>query len=162
MMGMPDGTRRCPGAGRGTVRVSSRGVVSVVFLCVALLGIALSAPQIFRTLKEYWDGPSVQGAFDSYTVQNDRDEYGLTYRFLYQDNDDIGQVRYHFVSDKGAVPLVLTCEFHWFGRWGIFERRDAGWNYICSNSEEWLHAYNAWELSPGYDGPRRHLFDRQP
>lgn len=113
-------------------------------------------------MKEYWDGPSVQGAFDSYTVQNDRDEYGLTYRFLYQDNDDIGQVRYHFVSDKGAVPLVLTCEFHWFGRWGIFERRDASWNYIRSNSEEWLRAYDAWELSPGYDGPRRHLFDGRP
>ena len=162
-MGMPDGTGRCPGAGRGTVRVSSRGVVSVVFLCVALLGIALSAPQIFRTLKEYWDGPSVQGAFDSYTVQNDRDRYGLTYRFLYEDTDEAGQVRYHFVSTEGGnIPLVLTCEFHWFGRWGIFERRDAGWNYICSNSEEWLRAYDAWELSPGYDGPRRHLFDRQP
>lgn len=47
-MGMPDGTGRCPGVGGGTVRVSSRGVVSVVFLCVALLGIALSTPQIFR------------------------------------------------------------------------------------------------------------------
>ena len=162
-MGMPDGTGRCPGAGRGTVRVSSRGVVSVVFLCVVLSVIVLSAPQIFRLLKEYWDGPSVQGALDSYIVQNDRDGYGLTYRFLYEDRDEAGQVRYHFVSTEGGnIPLVITCEFHWFGRWGIFERRDAGWNYIRSNSEEWLRAYDAWELSPGYDGPRRHLFDRQP
>ena len=162
-MGIPDGTRRCPGAGRGTVRVSSRGVVSVVFLCVALLGIALSAPQIFRTLKEYWDGPSVQGAFDSYTVQNDRDGYGLTYEFLYQDTDDAGQVRYHLVSTEGGnIPLVLTCEFRWVDNFSFFDYRPAGWNYVRSNSEEWLRAYDAWELSPGYDGPRRHLFDGRP
>ena len=162
-MGMPDGTGRCPGVGGGTVRVSSRGVVSVVFLCVALLGIALSTPQIFRTLKEYWDGPSVQGAFDSYTVQNDRDGYGLTYRFLYEDTDEAGQVRYHFVSTEGGnIPLVLTCEFRWVDNFSFFHYRPAGWNYVCSNSEEWLRAYDAWELSPGYDGPRRHLFDGRP
>ena len=155
-MGMPDGTRRCPGAGRGTVRVSSLGVVSVVFLCVALSGIALSAPQIFRLLKEYWDGPSVQGAFDSYTVQNDRDEYGLTYRFLYQDNDDIGQVRYHFVSDNGGnIPLVITCEFRWFDSWGFLEFYPAGWNYTCSNPEEWVDAYDAWGSGQGYGIPIR-------
>ena len=155
-MGMPDGTGRCPGVGGGTVRVSSRGVVSVVFLCVALLGIALSAPQIFRTLKEYWDGPSVQGAFDSYTVQNDRDEYGLTYRFLYEDTDEAGQVRYHFVSNSGGnIPLVITCEFHWFDRWGIFEPRHAGWNYVCSNPEERVRAYDAWGSGQEYGIPIR-------
>ena len=162
-MGMPDGTGRCPGVGGGTVRVSSRGVVSVVLLCVVLSVIVLSAPQIFRLLKEYWDGPSVRGALDSYIVQNDRDGYGLTYRFLYEDTDEAGQVRYHFVSTEGGnIPLVLTCEFRWVDNFSFFHYRPAGWNYVCSNSEEWLRAYDAWELSPGYDGPRRHLFDRRP
>ena len=155
-MGMPDGTGRCPGVGGGTVRVSSRGVVSVVFLCVVLSVIVLSAPQIFRLLKEYWDGPSVQGAFDSYTVQNDRDRYGLTYRFLYEDTDEAGQVRYHFVSTEGGnIPLVLTCEFRWVDNFRFFHDRPAGWNYVCSNSEEWIRAYEAWRSSPGYDGPIR-------
>ena len=162
-MGMPDGTGRCPGVGGGTVRVSSRGVVSVVLLCVVLSVIVLSAPQIFRLLKEYWDGPSVRGALDSYIVQNDRDGYGLTYRFLYEDTDEAGQVRYHFVSTEGGnIPLVLTCEFRWVDNFSFFHYRPAGWNYVRSNSEEWLRAYDAWELSPGYDGPRRHLFDRRP
>ena len=155
-MGMPDGTGRCPGVGGGTIRVSSRGVVSVVFLCVVLSVIVLSAPQIFRLLKEYWDGPSVQGAFDSYTVQNDRDGYGLTYRFLYEDRDEAGQVRYHFVSTEGGnIPLVLTCEFHWFDSWGFLEFYPAGWNYTCSNPEEWVHAYNAWGSGQEYGIPIR-------
>ena len=155
-MGMPDGTGRCPGVGGGTVRVSSRGVVSVVLLCVVLSVIVLSAPQIFRLLKEYWDGPSVRGALDSYIVQNDRDGYGLTYRFLYEDTDEAGQVRYHFVSTEGGnIPLVLTCEFRWVDNFSFFHYRPAGWNYVRSNSEEWIRAYEVWRSSPGYDGPIR-------
>ena len=147
-------------AGRpGAMRVSARGVVVAVALVAAMAPVSY----LVGKLGAYLEGPSVQGALDSRIVQNDRDGYGLTYRFLYEDTDEAGQVRYHFVSTEGGnIPLVITCEFHWFGRWGIFERRDAGWNYIRSNSEEWLRAYDAWELSPGYDGPRRHLFDRQP
>ena len=141
-------------AGRDVPRAAVTPSLVVAALMAVYLGVMMGS---------YLDGPSVQGALDSYAVQNDKSQHGLTYTFLYQDTDGAGRVRYHFVSDGGGnIPLAITCEFHWFGRWGIFERRDAGWNYICSNSEEWLHAYDAWELSPGYDGPRRHLFDRQP
>ena len=162
-MGMPDGTGRCPGVGRGATRAGPLGVAGTALLCIAALVTVLSAPHLIRMLGEYREGPSLRAALDSHAVQNDKSQHGLTYRFLYEDTDEAGQVRYHFVSTEGGnIPLVITCEFHWFGRWGIFERRDAGWNYIRSNSEEWLRAYDAWELSPGYDGPRRHLFDRQP
>ena len=144
--------------------MGSLRVVAVACLCVAVAAAAVQfGPYFVRMLKLYQEGPSIGAALNSPAVQMDRKLHGITYNFLYQDTDDAGQVRYHFVSNSGGnIPLVITCEFHWFGRWGIFDRRDAGWNYIRSNSEEWLHAYNAWELSPGYDGPRRHLFDRQP
>ena len=148
--------------GRGSTTMGSLRVVAVALLCVAVAAAVQFGPYFVRMMKVYQEGPSIGAALNSRVVRNDRELYGITYTFLYEDTDEAGRVRYHFVSDKGAVPLVLTCEFHWFGRWGIFDRRDAGWNYIRSNSEEWLHAYNAWELSPGYDGPRRHLFDRQP
>ena len=148
--------------GRGSTTMGSLRVVAVACLCVAVAAAVQFGPYFVRMMKVYQEGPSIGAALNSDAMQIDRKLYGITYNFLYQDTDDAGQVRYHFVSDKGAVPLVLTCEFHWFGRWGIFERRDAGWNYIRSNSEEWLRAYDAWELSPGYDGPRRHLFDGRP
>ena len=64
--------------------------------------------------------------------------------------------------EEPNIPLVLTCEFRWVDNFDAFDYRPAGWNYVRSNSEEWLRAYDAWELSPGYDGPRRHLFDGRP
>ena len=133
-------------AGRGVPRAAVTPSLVVAALMAVYLGVMMGS---------YLDGPSVQGALDSYIVQNDRDGYGLTYRFLYEDNDDIGQVRYHFVSDKGAVPLVLTCEFHWFDSWGFLEFYPAGWNYICSNPEEWVRAYNAWGSGQGSGIPIR-------
>ena len=143
--------------------MGSLRVVAVACLCVAVAAAVQFGPYFVKMLKVYQEGPSIGAALNSDGMQIDRKLYGITYNFLYQDTDDAGQVRYHLVSTEGGnIPLVLTCEFHWFGRWGIFDRRDAGWNYIRSNSEEWLHAYNAWELSPGYDGPRRHLFDGRP
>ena len=148
--------------GRGSTTMGLLRVVAVALLCVAVAAAVQFGPYFVRMMKVYQEGPSIGAALNSRAVRNDRELHGITYTFLYEDTDEAGRVRYHFVSDKGAVPLVLTCEFHWFGRWGIFDRRDAGWNYIRSNSEEWLRAYDAWELSPGYDGPRRHLFDRQP
>ena len=148
--------------GRGSTTMGSLRVVAVALLCVAAAAAVQFGPYFVRMMKLYQEGPSIGAALNSRAVRNDRELHGITYTFLYEDRDEAGRVRYHFVSDKGAVPLVITCEFHWFGRWGIFERRDAGWNYIRSNSEEWLRAYDAWELSPGYDGPRRHLFDGRP
>ena len=42
--------------------------------------------------------PSVEAALDSYAVQNDKSQYGLTYEFLYQDTDGEGRICYHLVS----------------------------------------------------------------
>ena len=141
-------------AGRGVPRAAVTPSLVVAALMAVYLGVMMGS---------YLDGPSVQGALDSYAVQNDKSQYGLTYEFLYQDTDDAGQVRYHLVSTEGGnIPLVLTCEFRWVDNFDAFDYRPAGWNYVRSNSEEWLRAYDAWELSPGYDGPRRHLFDGRP
>ena len=60
------------------------------------------------------------------------------------------------MSDNGGnIPLVITCEFHWFDNLDFsHHHRHAGWNYVRSNLEEWVRAYEAWRTSPGYDGPR--------
>ena len=155
-MGMPDGTGRCPGVGRGATRAGPLGVAGTALLCIAALVTVLSAPHLIRMLGEYREGPSLRAALDSHAVQNDKSQYGLTYEFLYQDTDDAGQVRYHLVSTEGGnVPLVLTCEFRWVDNFSFFHYRPAGWNYVRSNSEEWSRAYEAWRSSPGYDGPIR-------
>ena len=154
-MGMPDGTRRCPDVGRGATRAGSLGVAGTALLCIAALVTVLSAPHLIRMLGEYREGPSLRAALDSHAVQNDKSQYGLTYTFLYQDTDGVGRVRYHLVSNNGGnIPLVITCEFHWFDNLDFFHHRHAGWNYVCSNLEEWVRAYEAWRTSPGYDGPR--------
>ena len=140
-------------AGRGVPRAAVTPSLVVAALMAVYLGVMMGS---------YLDGPSVQGALDSRSVRWD-EGYGLTYEFLYQDTDDAGQVRYHLVSTEGGnIPLVLTCEFRWVDNFDAFDYRPAGWNYVRSNSEEWRRAYDAWELSPGYDGPRRHLFDGRP
>ena len=140
-------------AGRGVPRAAVTPSLVVAALMAVYLGVMMGS---------YLDGPSVEAALDSHSVRWD-EGYGLTYEFLYQDTDDAGQVRYHLVSTEGGnIPLVLTCEFRWVDNFSFFHYRPAGWNYVCSNSEEWLRAYDAWELSPGYDGPRRHLFDGRP
>ena len=89
-------------------------------------------------------------------MQIDRKLYGITYTFLYEDRDEAGRVRYHFVSNSGGnIPLVITCEFHWFDSWGFLEFYPAGWNYVCSNPEEWVDAYDAWGSGQEYGIPIR-------
>ena len=133
-------------AGRDVSRAAVTPSLVVAALMAVYLGVMMGS---------YLDGPSVQGALDSRSVRWD-EGYGLTYEFLYQDTDDAGQVRYHLVSTEGGnVPLVLTCEFRWVDNFSFFHYRPAGWNYVCSNSEEWIRAYEAWRSSPGYDGPIR-------
>ena len=133
-------------AGRGVPRAAVTPSLVVAALMAVYLGVMMGS---------YLDGPSVQGALDSRSVRWD-EGYGLTYEFLYQDTDDAGQVRYHFVSTEGGnIPLVLTCEFRWVDNFSFFHYRPAGWNYVFSNSEEWIRAYEAWRSSPGYDGPIR-------
>ena len=89
-------------------------------------------------------------------MQIDRKLHGITYTFLYEDTDEAGRVRYHFVSDGGGnIPLVITCEFHWFDSWGFLEFYLAGWNYTCSNPEEWVRAYDAWGSGQEYGIPIR-------
>ena len=89
-------------------------------------------------------------------MQNDKSQYGLTYTFLYQDTDGAGRVRYHLVSDNGGnIPLVITCEFRWFDSWGFLEFYPAGWNYVCSNPEERVRAYDAWGSGQEYGIPIR-------
>ena len=141
--------------GRGATRAGPLGVAGTALLCVAALVTVLSAPHLIRMLGEYREGPSLRAALDSHAVQNDKSQHGLTYTFLYQDTDGAGRVRYHFVSNSGGnIPLVITCEFHWFDNLDFSHHRHAGWNYVCSNLEEWVRAYEAWRTSPGYDGPR--------
>ncbi len=142
--------------GRGATRAGPLGVAGTALLCIAALVTVLSAPHLIRMLGEYWEGPSLRAALDSHAVQNDKSQHGLTYTFLYQDTDEAGRVRYHFVSNSGGnIPLVITCEFHWFDRWGIFEPRHAGWNYVCSNPEERVRAYDAWGSGQEYGIPIR-------
>ena len=136
----------------GAMRVSVRGVVVAVALVAAMAPVSY----LVGMLGAYLEGPSLRAALDSYAVQNDKSQYGLTYEFLYQDTDGEGRVRYHLVSTEGGnVPLVLTCEFLWLDSFDAFDYRPAGWNYVRSNSEEWSRAYEAWRTSPGYDGPIR-------
>ena len=142
--------------GRGATRAGPLGVAGTALLCIAALVTVLSAPHLIRMLGEYWEGPSLRAALDSHAVQNDKSQHGLTYTFLYQDTDGAGRVRYHLVSNNGGnIPLVITCEFHWFDRWGIFEPRHAGWNYVCSNPEERVRAYDAWGSGQEYGIPIR-------
>ena len=141
--------------GRGSTTMGSLRVVAVACLCVAVAAAVQFGPYFVKMLKVYQEGPSIGAALNSDAMQIDRKLYGITYNFLYQDTDDAGQVRYHFVSNSGGnIPLVITCEFHWFDNLDFFHHRHAGWNYVCSNLEEWVRAYEAWRTSPGYDGPR--------
>ncbi|AKT48675.1 hypothetical protein ADJ70_06550 [Olsenella sp. oral taxon 807] len=133
-------------AGRDVPRAAVTPSLVVAALMAVYLGVMMGS---------YLDGPSVGAALDSHSVRWD-EGYGLTYEFLYQDTDDAGQVRYHLVSTEGGnIPLVLTCEFRWVDNFSFFDYRPAGWNYVRSNSEEWIRAYEAWRSSPGYDGPIR-------
>ena len=142
--------------GRGSTTMGSLRVVAVALLCVAVAAAVQFGPYFVKMMKVYQEGPSIGAALNSRVVRNDRELYGITYTFLYEDTDDAGQVRYHFVSDNGGnIPLVLTCEFRWVDNFSFFHYRPAGWNYVRSNSEEWSRAYEAWRSSPGYDGPIR-------
>ena len=141
--------------GRGSTTMGSLRVVAVACLCVAVAAAVQFGPYFVKMLKVYQEGPSVGAALNSPAVQVDRKLHGTTYTFLYEDRDEAGRVRYHFVSDNGGnIPLVITCEFRWFDNLDFFHHRHAGWNYVCSNLEEWVRAYEAWRTSPGYDGPR--------
>ena len=143
--------------GRGSTTMGSLRVVAVTCLCVAVAAAAVQfGPYFVRMLKLYQEGPSVGAALNSPAVQVDRKLRGTTYNFLYEDRDEAGRVRYHFVSNSGGnIPLVITCEFHWFDSWGFLEFYPAGWNYVCSNPEEWVHAYNAWGSGQEYGIPIR-------
>ena len=103
--------------GRGSTTMGSLRVVAVACLCVAVAAAVQFGPYFVRMMKVYQEGPSIGAALNSRVVRNDRELYGITYTFLYEDTDDAGQVRYHFVSNSGGnIPLVITCEFHWFDR----------------------------------------------
>ena len=143
--------------GRGSTTMGSLRVVAVACLCVAVAAAAVQfGPYFVRMLKLYQEGPSIGAALNSPAVQMDRKLHGITYNFLYEDRDEAGRVRYHFVSNSGGnIPLVITCEFHWFDSWGFLEFYPAGWNYVCSNPEEWVDAYDAWGSGQGYGIPIR-------
>ena len=143
--------------GRGSTTMGSLRVVAVALLCVAVAAAAVQfGPYFVRMLKLYQEGPSIGAALNSPAVQIDRKLHGTTYTSLYEDRDEAGRVRYHFVSNSGGnIPLVITCEFHWFDSWGFLEFYPAGWNYVCSNPEEWVDAYDAWGSGQGYGIPIR-------
>ena len=141
---------------RGLTIMDSLRLVAVALLCVALAAAAQFGPYFVKMMKVYQEGPSIGAALNSDAVQIDRKLYGITYTFLYEDTDEAGRVRYHFVSDGGGnIPLVITCEFRWFDSWGFLEFYPAGWNYVCSNPEEWVRAYNAWGSGQEYGIPIR-------
>ena len=140
--------------GRGSTTMGSLRVVAVALLCVAVAAAVQFGPYFVKMMKVYQEGPSIGAALNSDAVQIDRKLYGITYSFLYEDTDEAGRVRYHFVSNGGGnIPLVITCEFHWFDSWGFLEFYPAGWNYTCSNPEEWVHAHNAWGSGQEYGIP---------
>ena len=142
--------------GRGSTTMGLLRVVAVALLCVAVAAAVQFGPYFVRMMKVYQEGPSVGAALNSPAVQVDRKLNGTTYNFLYEDRDEVGRVRYHFVSNSGGnIPLVITCEFHWFDSWGFLEFYPAGWNYTCSNPEEWVRAYNAWGSGQEYGIPIR-------
>ena len=142
--------------GRGSTTMGLLRVVAVALLCVAVAAAVQFGPYFVKMMKVYQEGPSIGGALNSDAVQIDRKLYGITYTFLYEDTDEAGRVRYHFVSNSGGnIPLVITCEFHWFDSWGFLEFYPAGWNYTCSNPEEWVRAYDAWGSGQGYGIPIR-------
>ena len=141
---------------RGSTILGSLRVVAVACLCVAVAAAVQFGPYFVKMLKVYQEGPSIGAALNSDAVQIDRKLYGITYTFLYEDTDEAGRVRYHFVSDGGGnIPLVITCEFHWFDSWGFLEFYPAGWNYTRTNLEEWVDAYDAWGSGQGYGIPIR-------
>ena len=136
--------------------MGSLRVVAVACLCVAVAAAVQFGPYFVRMLKLYQEGPSVGAALNSRAVRNDRELHGITYTFLYEDTDEVGRGRYHFVSDNGGnIPLVITCEFRWFDSWGFLEFYPAGWNYTRTNLEEWVDAYDAWGSGQGYGIPIR-------
>ena len=141
---------------RGSTIVGSLRVVAVACLCVAVAAAVQFGPYFVKMLKVYQEGPSVGAALNSRAVQNDRKLYGITYSFLYEDTDEAGRVRYHFVSNSGGnIPLVITCEFRWFDSWGFLEFYPAGWNYTRTNLEEWVRAHDAWGSGQGSGIPIR-------
>ena len=142
--------------GRGSTTMGSLRVVAVALLCVAVAAAVQFGPYFVKMLKVYQEGPSVGAALNSRAVQVDRKLHGTTYTFLYEDTDEAGRVRYHFVSNSGGnIPLVITCEFHWFDSWGFLEFYPAGWNYTRTNLEEWVDAYDAWGSGQEYGIPIR-------
>ena len=142
--------------GGGSTTMGSLRVVAVALLCVAVAAAAQFGPYFVKMMKVYQEGPSVGAALNSDAVQIDRKLYGITYSFLYEDTDEAGRVRYHLVSNGGGnIPLVITCEFRWFDSWGFLEFYPAGWNYTCSNPEEWVHAHDAWGSGQGSGIPIR-------
>ena len=142
--------------GRGSTTMGSLRVVAVALLCVAAAAAVQFGPYFVRMMKLYQEGPSIGAALNSPAGQIDRKLHGTTYTFLYEDRDEAGRVRYHFVSNSGGnIPLVITCEFRWFDSWGFLEFYPAGWNYVCSNPEEWVDAYDAWGSGQGYGIPIR-------
>ena len=141
---------------RGSTILGSLRVVAVACLCVAVAAAVQFGPYFVKMLKVYQEGPSVGAALNSRAVQVDRKLHGTTYTFLYEDTDEAGRVRYHFVSNGGGnIPLVITCEFRWFDSWGFLEFYPAGWNYTRTNLEEWVDAYDAWGSGQGYGIPIR-------
>ena len=142
--------------GGGSTTMGSLRVVAVALLCVAVAAAVQFGPYFVKMMKLYQEGPSIGAALNSRAVRNDRELHGITYTFLYEDRDEAGRVRYHFVSDNGGnIPLVITCEFRWFDSWGFLEFYPAGWNYTRTNLEEWVDAYDAWGSGQGYGIPIR-------
>ena len=109
-------------AGRDVPRAAVTPSLVVAALMAVYLGVMMGS---------YLDGPSVEAALDSYAVQNDKSQHGLTYTFLYQDVDKLGQTRYYFRHTDGCTKcMILTCKFRWFDHVEGLDFRPAGWDYV--------------------------------
>ena len=128
----------------------------LLVVAVALVAAMAPVPYLVGMLGAYLEGPSLRAALASCTMRRHREAPGITYRLPCRDGDGEGRVRYHFVSIGGGdIPLALTCEFLWLGSFDAFDYRPAGWNYVCSNPEERVRAYDAWGSGQEYGIPIR-------
>lgn len=105
---------------------SHKTVTTIVLVIVVLLVVHFG-----RTLKAYYDGPSVEEALNSPFVRFEREHDNTTYAFLYQDVDKFGQTRYYFRHTDGCTEcMILTCKFYWVDHVEGLDFRPAGWDYV--------------------------------
>ncbi len=105
---------------------SHKTVTTIVLVIVVLLVVHFG-----RTLKAYYDGPSVEEALNSPFMRFERECRNTTYTFLYQDVDKLGQTRYYFRHTDGCTErMILTCKFRWVDHIEGLDFRPAGWDYV--------------------------------